>query len=97
MSSNLLRRYIDIIEQQEKETTTQVQEVSPPGWGGTVERMKKHKDIDNPFALAWSMKKKGYKPHYKEEAEQVDEKWGKPTTVSPKNVVSIRVAVKQNC
>lgn len=83
MSSDLLRRYIDIIEQQEKQATTQVQEVSPPGWGGTVERMKKHKEIDNPFALAWSMKKKGYKPHYKEEAEQVDEKWGKPTTVSP--------------
>jgi len=25
--------------------------VSPPGWGGTVRAMKKHKDIDNPFAL----------------------------------------------
>lgn len=78
MSSRLLRKYIDLIS--EKET---VNEVSPPGWGKTVEKMKKHKEIDNPFALAWSMKKKGYKPHYKEEVEQVDEKWGKPTTVSP--------------
>jgi hypothetical protein len=34
---------------------------------GTVKAMKKHKDIDNPFALAWSMKKKGNKPHYKPE------------------------------
>jgi hypothetical protein len=42
-------------------------EVSPPGWSGTVKAMKKHKDIDNPFALAWSMKKKGDKPHYKPE------------------------------
>jgi hypothetical protein len=44
-----------------------VQEVSPPGWSGTVKAMKKHKNIDNPFALAWSMKNKGAKPHYKPE------------------------------
>lgn len=42
-------------------------EVSPPGWSGTVKAMKKHKEIDNPFALAWSMKKKGDKAHYKPE------------------------------
>lgn len=83
MSSQLLRKYLDIIEQQ---NSTQLQEVSPPGWGKTVEKMKKHPEIDNPFALAWSMKKKGYQPHYKEdtnETEHLDEKWGKPTTVSP--------------
>lgn len=39
---------------------------APPGWGGTVEHMKEHKDISNPFALAWHMKKKGMKPHYAE-------------------------------
>jgi hypothetical protein len=38
-------------------------ESAPPGWKGTVKAMKKHKDIDNPFALAWSMKNKGYKSH----------------------------------
>jgi len=27
--------------------------------------MKKYKKIDNPFALAWSMKNKGYKSHKK--------------------------------
>jgi len=66
MSSQLLRKYLDIIAEKETSTTT-INEVSPPGWGGTVERMKKHREIDNPFALAWSMKKKGYKPHYKED------------------------------
>lgn len=41
-----------------------VHEVSPPGMKKMVKKMKKHKEIDNPFALAWSMKKKGYKSHY---------------------------------
>ena len=38
-------------------------EVSPPGFKGTVKAMKKrHGDeIDNPYALAWWMKNKGYK------------------------------------
>ena len=44
-------------------------EVSPPGWSGTVKAMKKHKDIKNPFALAYSMKKKGAHPHYKPEKD----------------------------
>ena len=39
-------------------------EVSPPGWKGSVKAMKKH-DIDNPWALAWHMKKKGNKPSFK--------------------------------
>ncbi len=40
-----------------------ISEVSPPGWRGTTEAMKKHKDITNPWALAWWMKNKGYKSH----------------------------------
>lgn len=39
-------------------------EKAPPGWEGTVKAMKKHSDIDNPFALAWSMKNKGDQPHH---------------------------------
>lgn len=39
------------------------QEKAPPGWEGTVKKMKKHPEIDNPFALAWSMKNKGDTPH----------------------------------
>ena len=49
-----------------------LQEKSPPGWRGSVKAMKKHKNIDNPFALAWHMKKKGDTAHYK------DKKKGKP-------------------
>lgn len=44
-----------------------IAEDSPPGWKGTVKAMKKHKEIDNPYALAWSMKKKGNKSHYKDD------------------------------
>jgi hypothetical protein len=49
----------------QKEEVDQVQEVAPPGFEGTVKAMKKYKKIDNPFALAWSMKNKGYKSHKK--------------------------------
>jgi len=72
MSSSKMRGYFEEVEQ--------VDEVSPPGFKGTVKGMKKHKEIDNPFALAWSMYKKGYKSHknadgtMKEESEQIDEK-----------------------
>ena len=38
---------------------------SPPGWEDSVKRMKKHPEIDNPWALAWHMKNKGNKPHKK--------------------------------
>ncbi len=41
-----------------------INEVAPPGFEGTVKRMKKHKDIDNPYALAWYLKNKGAKSHY---------------------------------
>lgn len=40
-------------------------EVSPPGFKGTVKAMKKHDEIDNPYALAWHMKNKGDKARYK--------------------------------
>jgi len=38
--------------------------VAPPGWEDTVKKMKKHKEIDNPWALAWYMKNKGAEPHH---------------------------------
>jgi hypothetical protein len=40
-----------------------VNEVAPEGWEGTVKAMKNEKGIDNPWAMAWWMKKKGYKSH----------------------------------
>jgi hypothetical protein len=52
-----------ILRGQKNEET--VDEVAPPGFEGTVKAMKKHKDIDNPWALAWSMKNKNYKSHKK--------------------------------
>lgn len=42
-------------------------EKSPPGWSGTVKAMKRHMPNDKAFALAWSMHKKGNKPHYRSE------------------------------
>lgn len=42
-----------------------VTESAPEGWDKTVEKMKKHKEIDNPFALAHWMKKKGATPKAK--------------------------------
>lgn len=48
-------------------------EVSPPGFKGTVKAMKKHDDIDNPYALAWHMKKKGYKSHKKADGSDKNE------------------------
>ena len=44
--------------------------VSPPQWGSTVEHMKEHKEISNPFALAWYMHNKGDQPHYKEKKKK---------------------------
>jgi hypothetical protein len=41
----------------------EVEAVAPPGWEDTVKKMKKHKEIDNPWALAWHMKNKGDTPH----------------------------------
>jgi hypothetical protein len=37
--------------------------VSPPGWKDSVERMKKHPEITNPYALSWWMKDKGDQHH----------------------------------
>ena len=37
--------------------------VSPPGWSDTVERMKEHPEISNPFALSWWLYDQGDEPH----------------------------------
>jgi len=54
-----------------------LKEDSPEGWEGTVKTMKKHKDIDNPWALSHYMKNKGYHSHKtksgKEKHESIDE------------------------
>ena len=45
----------------------ELNEAAPEGWEKTVLAMKKHKEIDNPWALAHWMKKKGYHSQKKEE------------------------------
>jgi hypothetical protein len=44
------------------ETPRAINEVAPEGWEKTIKAMKKKKEIDNPWALANWMKKKGYTP-----------------------------------
>lgn len=49
-----------------RKVTRNLVEDSPPGYSGTVERMKeKGMEDDKAFAIAWSMYKKGDKPHKK--------------------------------
>jgi hypothetical protein len=48
------------------QASNQLDEKAPEGWEGTVKAMKKHGEIDNPYALAHWMKGKGYKSHKKE-------------------------------
>ena len=51
--------------EQMAESVEPLEEKAPEGWEATVLRMKKHKEIDNPWALAHWMKSKGYHPHKK--------------------------------
>ena len=46
--------------------------VAPPEWEESVKKMKKHPEIDNPWALAWSMKNKGYTPGGKDKKADMD-------------------------
>ena len=59
-----------------------LKEKSPPGFKGTVKAMKKHPELtkgktkdgkkNNPWALAWHMKNKGYKSHKKADGSDKD-------------------------
>lgn len=44
---------------------TEVDAVSPPGWKGTTQRMKKHEDVGNPYKLAWWQYEHGAQSHVK--------------------------------
>jgi hypothetical protein len=48
-------------------------EVAPEGWEKTIKTMKRHKEIDNPWALANWMKKKGYTPTKETSSGEIDE------------------------
>lgn len=49
----------------------EMSEVSPPGYEKIVKGIKKNKDVDNPWAVAWSMKDNGIKP--KRESREIEE------------------------
>lgn len=66
-----------------------IEEDAPEGWEGTVKAMKKEPGIDNPWALAWWMKKKGYKPHKKESVGE-DQEYMMEDGELPATVVEIR-------
>lgn len=42
--------------------------IAPPGWEPSIQKMKKTGKVENPWALAWHMKKKGMEPGEKSEA-----------------------------
>jgi hypothetical protein len=50
-----------------------LEEKAPPGFEGTVKAMKKHPEIDNPYALSWYLKNKGAKSHRKEDGSVKEE------------------------
>jgi hypothetical protein len=56
----------DLLDAMKAASKKDLEEVAPPGWEGTVKAMKDDKDVDNPYALSWWMKKKGYKSHEKD-------------------------------
>lgn len=57
-----VQRYISDCEQGLNMSDAKVA-AAPPEWEGTVKKLKKHKDkVDNPWALTWWMKGKGYQP-----------------------------------
>jgi hypothetical protein len=66
---------IELLKQHTKDDD-KVEEAAPKGWEGTVKAMKKHKEIDNPWALAHYMKNKGYESHKKESIEESVESTG---------------------
>lgn len=70
-------------------------EAAPKGWEGTVKAMKKHKEIDNPWALAHYMKNKGYKSHKKEEgvAEEFNGEYDDEAGMADNNIETMKRAV----
>lgn len=60
--------------------------VAPPGWEETVKEMKGKEGIEDPFALAWWMKGKGYTPGGKN-GKEAQTPYGQPW--SSENVMEI--------
>lgn len=75
-----------------KELREMIEEVlneeAPAGWEGTVKAMKKHKDIDNPWALSHWMKNKGYKSHKRQDEISLTPNARIPARMQPKHYIS---------
>ena len=49
--------------------------VAPPGWEDTVQELKRHGDIDNPWALAWWMHNEGYEAGMARDPDTCKDAW----------------------
>lgn len=67
-------------------------EIAPPGrgWERLVRGLKKHRQIDNPFALAWWMKKKGYQPETSRASEAAPAPAAAPADAPPPPAITAR-------
>jgi hypothetical protein len=70
-----------------EETPRELNEAAPEGWEKTIKAMKKKKEIDNPWALANWMKKKGYTP------KRIDETKRKTAAQRFRNRPGIKAAI----
>jgi hypothetical protein len=74
--------FIKKLREMVREELKSLAEKSPEGWEGTVKALKKHGDeVDNPWALAHWMKKKGYKSHKESDL---------PTTTKKGKTIKVR-------
>jgi len=57
---------------------------APPGWEPSIKRMKKHGDVENPWALAWWMRRRGYQPatHVEGQDAEFDVRVGQAAALS---------------
>jgi len=60
----------------EIQSNPKINEVAPPGGEDVVKALKKKSGVDNPWAVAWSMKKKGYIQQEADAPELEDEMGG---------------------
>lgn len=67
-----------------------VEKISPPGWEGTVQHMKEHSEIDNPWALAWWMDEQGYTSHKSaySDKESISALWTAFKLLTPREQIS---------
>ncbi len=58
----IIKEEISAANRELDEDDNNLTQIAPPGREGTDKKMKKDKDIDNPWALTWHLKNKGALP-----------------------------------